>query len=66
MQSGQNLHFAQTGKENTRMSMKSVIYFEYDEKVMQKLRVINFNHKDHQTTCSRPSDTNNQILTYVH
>ena len=46
MPSGQNLFFAQTGTENTRMRMKMVIYFVNDEKVMQKQRVLNFDHKD--------------------
>ena len=36
MPSGQNSFFAQTGKANTRMRMKTVIYFVNDERVMQK------------------------------
>ena len=66
MPSGQNLFFAQTGKENTRMRMKIVIYFVNDEKVMQKQGVSSFDHKDRQSTCRRPPVTNNQRITYVH
>ena len=44
MPSGQNLFFAQTGKENTRMRMKIVIYFVNDEKVMQKQEILKFDH----------------------
>ena len=66
MPSGQNLFFAQTGKENTRLRMKIVIYFVNDEKVMQKQGVLNFDHKDQQSTCRKPTITNNQRITYVH
>ena len=66
MPSGQNSFFAQTGKENTWMRMKIVIYFVNDEKVMQKQGVLNFDHKDQQSTCRRPPVTNNQRITYVH
>ena len=52
MSSGQNWFFAQTGKENTRMRMKIVIYFVNDENVMQKQGVLNFDQKDQQSTCS--------------
>ena len=65
MPSGQNsFSFIQTGKENTRMRMKIVIYFVNDEKVMQKQGVLNFDHKDQQST--RPPVTNAQRITYVH
>ena len=66
MPSGQNLFFAQTGKVNTRLRMKIVIYFVNDEKVMQKQGVLNFDHKDQQSTCRKPPITNNQRITYVH
>ena len=66
MPSGQNLFFAQTGKENTRLRMKIVIYFVNDEKVMQKQGVLNFDHKDQQSTCRKPPITSNQRITYVH
>ena len=46
MPSGQNSFFAHTGKENTRMRIKIVIYFVNEEKVMQKQGVLNFDHKD--------------------
>ena len=36
MLSGQVAFFAQTGKENTGMRMKIVIYFVNDEKVLHK------------------------------
>ena len=65
MPSRQNLFFAQTGKESTRMRMKIVIYFVNDEKVMQKLEVLNFDHKDQYSTCRKPTVTNNQRITYV-
>ena len=43
MPRGQNSgFFAQTGKENTRMRMKIVIYFVNDEKVMQKVGGLKF------------------------
>ena len=54
MPSGQNLFFAQTGKVNTRLRMKIVIYFVNDEKVMQKQGVLNFDHKDQQSTVESP------------
>ena len=66
MPSGQNSFFAQTGKENTKMRMKIVIYFVNDEKLMQKQGVLNFDHKDQQGKCRRPLVTNNQRITYVH
>ena len=66
MPSGQNLFFAQTGTENTRMRVKMVIYFVNDEKVMQKQGVLNFDHKDQQSTCRRSHVTNNQRITNVH
>ena len=53
--------FVQTGKENTRMRTKIVIYFVNDEKVMQKQGVLNFDHKDQQSTCRKPPVTNNPI-----
>ena len=53
MHSGQNWLFAQTGKENTRMRMKIVIYKINDEKIMQKQGVLNFDHKDQQSTSRR-------------
>ena len=62
----QNSIFAQTDKENTRMRMKIVIYVVNDEKVMQKQGVLNFDHKDQQSTCRRPPVINNQRITYVH
>ena len=46
--------------------MKIVIYFVNDEKVMQKQGVLNFDHKDQQSTCRKPPITNNQRITYVH
>ena len=66
MPRGQNLFSSQTGTENTRMRVKMVIYFVNDEKVMQKQGVLNFDHKDQQSTCRRPPVTNNQTITYVH
>ena len=63
MPSGQNLIFPQTGKENTWMRMKIVIYFVNDEKVMQKQGVLNFDHKDQQSTCTRSPVTNSQRIT---
>ena len=60
------LVFAQTGKENTRMRMKIVIYFVNDEKVMQQQGSKILHHKDQQCTCRRPPVTNNQRITYVH
>ena len=45
--------------------MKIVVYFVNDEKVMQKQGVLNFDHKDQQSTCRRPPVTNNQRITYV-
>ena len=65
MPSGQNSFFAQTGKENTRMRMKIVIYFVNDEKVMQKQGVLNFDHKDQLSINRRPPVTNNQRITYI-
>ena len=34
--------------------MKIVIYFVIDEKLLQKQGVLNFDHKDQQSTCRRP------------
>ena len=34
--------------------------------VMQKQGVLNFDHKDQQSTCRKPTITNNQRITYVH
>ena len=48
------------------MKMKIVIYFVFDEKVMHKQGVLNFDDKDQQSTCRRPPVTNNQRITYVH
>ena len=61
MPSGQN-----TDKENTRMGMKIVIYFVNDEKVMKKQGILNFDHKDQQSTCKRPPVKNNQRITYIY
>ena len=36
--------------KKTRMRMKIIIYFVNDKKVMQKQRVLNFDHKDQQST----------------
>ena len=66
MPNEQNSFFAQTGKEYTRMRMKIVIYFVNDEKVMLKQGVLIFDHKDQQSTFSRPLFTNNQRIAYVH
>ena len=60
MPRAQNSIFAQTDKENTRMTMKIVIYVVNDEKVMQKQGVLNFDHKDQQSTCRRHPVINKQ------
>ena len=55
-----------TDKENTRMGMKIVIYFVNDEKVTKKQGILNFDHKDQQSTCKRLPVKNNQRITYVY
>ena len=68
MPSGQNSFSIQTGKENTRMKLKIGISFVNDDNVMQKQGVLNFDHKDQQSTCRRHPVTNNERITmsYVH
>ena len=65
MPSGQNSFFAQTGKENTRMRVKIVIYF-VNVKVIQEQGFSYFDYNDQKSTCRRPPVTNiNQRITYV-
>ena len=65
--SGQHSFFAQTGREKHKdENEKCHFFFVNDEKVMQKQGVLNFDHKDQQSTCRRSPVTNKQRITYVH